>query len=575
MVYCKEIEDYIKYVEENPEETDIEIKLLIKNVVKPTLERDDIFFDNNMFKNFITFTEKWFYKLYPYQKFLSAFVFMYDKNDMDIVVFPEIFLLMARGNGKDGLIAPLALFLISPIYGVQKYNVDIVATSEEQAKGTFDVCYEMLESNKIKMKKYFYWNKEYIICRKTYSKLKYNTSGFKTKDGKAPGLIIFNEYHAYETSKEINVHTSGLGKVKHARIIIITTDGTVREGPLDEKKDLSNRVLNGEYNFTGILPIIYRLNDRKLVEVPMQKYLETQNKDDIDFTYWIRANPSLPFRSVLKNQIIKDFFKMKEEPSYKIEFYTKRMNLPEKNQDEIAVSWENIEKASYSNVEKKIPRETPKLEGKKAIIGFDLASLNDFMSAILIFKINDEYIWRGKTWICASNENFKGIKFPFNLKGEEGFRDFEITYEKTLDEKELVKWCIEQMKEYDIVKIIGDMYRFKLLKKAFSEEGLGDDYIETPKNPDGLIRMIRNLPSVEAIIIPKIENEFIKENINIGNSAMMRWAINNTYTKTKKDGNKTYEKIEPKLRKNDPFMAAMCGMTGHELLDENTEVIYV
>ena len=257
MVYCKEIEDYIKYVEENPEETDIEIKLLVKNVVKPTLERDDIFFDNNMFKNFITFTEKWFYKLYPYQKFLSAFVFMYDKNDMDIVVFPEIFLLMARGNGKDGLIAPLALFLISPIYGVQKYNVDIVATSEEQAKGTFDVCYEMLESNKIKMKKYFYWNKEYIICRRTYSKLKYNTSGFKTKDGKAPGLIIFNEYHAYETSKEINVHTSGLGKVKHARIIIITTDGTVREGPLDEKKDLSNRVLNGEYNFTGILPIIY------------------------------------------------------------------------------------------------------------------------------------------------------------------------------------------------------------------------------------------------------------------------------------------------------------------------------
>ena len=165
MVYCKEIEDYIKYVEDNPEETDIEIKLLIKNVIKPTLSRDDVFFDKVMFEKFVIFTEKWFYKLYPYQKFLSACIFMYDKNDMDNVIFPEIFLLIARGNGKDGLVGPLGLFFISPIYGVMKYNVDIVANSEEQAMGTFNVCYEMLEANKVKMKNYFYWNKEYIIRR--------------------------------------------------------------------------------------------------------------------------------------------------------------------------------------------------------------------------------------------------------------------------------------------------------------------------------------------------------------------------------------------------------------------------
>lgn len=573
MVYCKEIEEYINYVETHPLETDEEIKLLIKNIVKPTLQRDDVFFDKEMFDKFIIFTEKWFYKLFPYQKFLMAFVFMYDKKDPDIVLFPEIFLLIARGNGKDGLIAPLALFLISPIYGVKKYNVDIVATSEEQAQNTFNVCYEMLEANKVKMRNYFYWNKEYIICKITRSKLKYNTSGFKTKDGKGPGLIIFNEYHAYLTNKDINVHTSGLGKVKHARVIIITTEGEIREGPLDEKKDLATRILNGEYNFTGMLPVIYRLNDRKLVDLPMKKYMETKDKNDIDYTYWIRANPSLPYRSVLKNQIVQDFLKMKNEPSYKVEFYTKRVNLPEQNQDEVAVTWKLIEKASYLDKDKKIPRQTPELNNKKAIIGIDLASLNDFASAILVFKVNDEYIWRGKTWICSSNENFENIKFPFKMKGEEGFQDFEITNKNCLDENDIVDWCIEQMKEFNVVKIIMDMYRFKLIKKAFYDKGFGDNYIETNKNPSGLIRMIRNLPSVEAIIIPKIEAEFIKGNINIGNSAMMRWAINNTYTKTKKDGNKSYEKIEPKLRKNDPFMAAMCGMTGHELLEE--VVIYV
>ncbi len=86
--------------------------------------------------------------------------------------------------------------------------------------------------------------------------------------------------------------------------------------------------------------------------------------------------------------------------------------------------------------------------------------------------------------------------------------------------------------------------------------------------------MIRNLPSVEAIISPKIEVEFLRGNINIGNSAMMRWAINNTGVHdVKKNGNKIYFKIEPKLRKNDPFMAFVVAMSGHELLDKC--VVYV
>lgn len=575
MICCNEIDEYIEYVENHPEETDIEIKLLIKNIIKPTLEREDIIFDEEMFRKCVTFCEKYFYPLFPFEKFLYAFVFMYDKNEPDIVVFPEIFLLMARGNGKDGLIAPLALFLISPIYGVEKYNVDIVATSEEQAQDTFNVCYFMLEANKAKMKKHFYWNKEYIICRKTRARLKYNTSGFKTKDGKGPGLVIFNEYHAYTQSKEINVHTSGLGKVKHARIIIITTDGQVREGPLDEKKELSVRVLNGEYNFTRILPIIYRLNDKKLVDIPVKKYLETKDKNDIDYTIWMRANPSLIYQNTLKNQILQDYFRMMEEPSFKIEFYTKRMNIPEQDQAEVSASWENILRASYSDVENKIERAAEISEGQEAIIGIDLSTLNDFTSAYLIFKNGDEFVWRGKTWICSKNENFKSIRFPFERFGDKGFSDFVITNKESIDEYEVVDWCIEQIQKYDIKKIIMDMYRFKLLKKAFADRGLGDNEVETRQNPDGLIRMIRNLPSVEAIIIPRIETEFIRGNINIGDSSIMRWAINNTCTKNKKDGNKIYEKIEPKLRKNDPFMACMIGMTGHELLDVGSNVIYV
>lgn len=570
MIYCKEIEEYIQFVEENPDETDEEIKLLIKNIVKPTLSRDDVFFDEEMFQKAIRYCEKWYYKLFPYQKFAYALFFMYDKNNLDIVIFPDILILMARGNGKDGMIMPLANFLQTHYYGVKNYHIDIVATSEEQALNSFNVVYNMLEDNKTTMRKYFYWNKTEVINKITHSALRYNTANAKTKDGKQTGMIIFNELHAYEDYKQLNVYTSGLGKIKHSRTITITTNGVVRDGPLDEKLDLAKEVLNGEENLLGLLPIIYKVNDIKAVDIPMKKFLKTGNKADINITIWCQANPSLRYMPVLLNEIIKDYIKMKKQKSYRVEFYAKRMNIPQQDEEEAVTSWDNILAASYSNIDNKIPRPLPNLECKCAIIGIDYASLNDFASAGFLFKINGEYIWRQRTWICSKNKFFNDIKFPFENIGQDGYNDFKIVSTESIDAEEIVIWLINEMSKFNIKKWVMDMYRFQLFKSIFERYGIS---IETKENPYGLVRMVRYPASVIAIIAPRIEVAFVDKKINIGNSAIMRWAINNTSVKTRKDGNKTYEKIEPKLRKNDPFMAFVMAMTAQELLDE--EVIYV
>lgn len=570
MIYCKEIEEYIQFVEENPDETDDEIKLLIKNIVKPTLSRDDVFFDEEMFRKAIRYCERWYYKLFPYQKFAYALFFMYDKNNLDIVIFPDILILMARGNGKDGMIMPLANFLQTHYYGVKNYHIDIVATSEEQALNSFNVVYNMLEDNKTTMRKYFYWNKTEVINKITHSILRYNTANAKTKDGKQTGMIIFNELHAYEDYKQLNVYTSGLGKIKHSRTITITTNGVVRDGPLDEKLDLAKEVLNGEENLLGLLPIIYKVNDKKAVDVPMKKFLKTGDKADINITIWCQANPSLRYMPVLLNEIIKDYIKMQKQKSYRVEFYAKRMNIPQQDEEDAVTSWDNILAASYSDIDNKIPRLLPDLDCKCAIIGIDYASLNDFASAGFLFKINDEYIWRQRTWICSKNKFFNDIKFPFENIGQDGYNDFKIVSTESIDAEEIVIWLISEMSKFNIKKWVMDMYRFQLFKSIFERYGIS---IETKDNPYGLVRMIRYPASVIAIIAPRIEVAFVDKKINIGNSAIMRWAINNTSVKTRKDGNKTYEKIEPKLRKNDPFMAFVMAMTAQELLDE--EVIYV
>lgn len=570
MIYCHEIDEYIKFVEENPNEVSEEIKLLIKNIVKPTLSRDDVFFDEDTFQKAIKYCEKWYYKLFLYQKFAYALFFMYDKNNTDIVIFPDILILMARGNGKDGMIMPLANFLQTHYYGVKNYHIDIVATSEEQALNSFNVVYQMLEDNKKIMKKYFYWNKTEVINKITHSILRYNTANAKTKDGKQTGMVIFNELHAYENYKQINVYSSGLGKIKHARTVTITTNGDVRDGPLDEKLSISNLVLNGEDNYLGLLPIIYKIKDKETVDIPMKKFLETGSREDIDITAWCQANPSLRYMPILMNELIRDYLKMLKQRSYRVEFYAKRMNLPQQDEEQVVTEWDNILKASYEDIQKEIPRTTGDIQGKLAIVGIDFASLNDFASAGFLFKRDGEYIWRQRAWICSKSKFFGDIKFPFDNIGQDGFTDFEIVNTDSIDGRDMITWVITEMIKYNVKKIVLDTYRYKLLEQIFKEMGIT---IESKDNPYGLVRMIKYPASIAAIVAPRIEVAFAEGKINIGNSAIMRWAINNTSVKEGKDGNKKYEKIEPKLRKNDPFMAFVAAMSVQELLDE--EVIYV
>ncbi len=554
MICCKEINDYLEYYNKCPNVFNNERKLLIENIVKPTLVRDDIFFDEETYYKCLRFVERWYYPLFPYQKFVYAFVFMY-KND--IPVFRTFIILEGRGNGKDGFIVPLLHFLTTQYYGVENYNIDIVATSEDQANDTYDVAYNVLENNKDLMKKYFYWNKEYFVNRITKARFRFNTSNAATKDGKKSGAILFNEYHAYLTDKNIKVYQGGLGKVKHGRIFIITSNGDVRGGPLDELLEICQQILKTGKNELRYFPFLCKMDNLEEVDNP---------------ELWEKANPSLPFLPELQDAIMIDWVEQKSRPSKRSEFLSKRMNLPAERDDLIITSWDNILKASYKDVENKIPRDYIPKKNQPAIIGIDFASLRDFASVGVLTKNGDELCWRQKTVICSSNKFYKDIKFPFDNACQKGFEDFIVVDTPSIDESIIVNWALEYFNNYDIKKIILDNYRYQLIKKTFEGAGIS---VETKDNKSGLIRMIRYPASIASIVAPKLEVLFENNNLNIGDSAIMRWSINNTCLKTRKDGNMYFEKVEPKLRKNDPFMAMICALSGEELLEETVEYVYV
>lgn len=546
MIVCKEIAEYLRYAEDNPKKINKERSLLIKNIVLPTLRRNDVFFDEKTYQNCLKYCEKHYYKLFPYQKFIYAFAFMYKD---DIPIFPKFFVMMGRGNGKDGFIVPIVNFFQTPLYGIKNYHVEIVANSEQQVKDTFKVAYDAMDVPAMKGK--FKVTKELITNVATKSELRYNTSNARTKDGKRPGCLVLNEIHAYENYDQINVFESAFGKVRHPREFIITTNGYVREGPLDELLDLMGEILKSGDNPLGYFPFICKIDSIE----------EVDNQEA-----WHKANPSMEYMPILAHQILQDYLEMQKLPSKRPEFITKRMNWPDRNDEETVASWENILRCCYDDIKKKTPRKTPETKGRMAILALDYADVRDFASAGVLTEKDGEYIWRQHTWICAQSPFLDSIKFPVRKNmGLTEFQDYEIVDGPVIPPERIVRWCIDRMSEYAVMKITMDTYRYTLFKEIFETYGIQE---ETKQNPYGQLRLIRKIASVCGIIAPDIEKLFAEGKINFGQSAIMRWYTNNTEVTTDKFGNKQYRKIEPKLRKNDGFMAFLAAMFSKDLIKE-------
>lgn len=551
MIVCKEIAEYLSYVDAHPKWINKDRKLLIENIVKPTMRRNDVFFDEKTYQNCLKYCEKHYYPLFPYQKFIYAFVFMYVD---DTPLFPKIFIMMGRGNGKDGFIVPLVNFLQTPLYGIKNYNVEIVANCEDQAKDTFMVAYNSMKKQSMKGK--FGVTKELITNITTGSFLRYNTANAGTKDGKAPGCLVLNELHAYENYEQINVFESALGKVKHAREFVITTNGYVREGPLDETLDIINTILETGENPIGYFPFICKIDSID----------EADNEEA-----WHKANPSMEFRPTLAHQIKQEYMEMQLIPSKRAEFITKRMNWPDRNDEETVASWDNILKCCYSDTKRKIPRVVPDTKGKMAIVAFDYADVRDFASAGVLTEKDGEYIWQQHTWICEQSPFLPSIKFPVVEKyGTKEFEDYEVVQGPSIPPEIIVDWCCKKMEEYQVMAIVGDTYRFTMFRLFFEARGITE---YSKQQPWGLVRLARKIGSICGIIAPEVERLFAEGKIVYGASAIMRWYTNNTEVKTDKYGNKQFGKIEPKLRKNDGFMAFVVAMFFKELIKE--KVIYV
>lgn len=531
MIKNKYFDAFKQAIEEGTYIANKEQLQLVSYLENTIMVRDDMYFDYEMIENYIRFSEKHFFPLALYQKFISSFIFLYWKKN-GRVVFREFLVTLGRGGGKNGWMSTLGAFFISPLHGIYGYNATITANSEDQAKMSFDEVYTVIQ--KRKLERHYDAKKTAITGKKTNSVFKYRTNNPKTMDSARDGCLFFDEIHQFEDDGPVKVQRSGLGKIRNPRTFYFGTNGYVRDGFYDKQIERSIKILEGKTDRIGYFPFICKLDDIKEMDKP---------------ELWAKANPMFNEKSDYAEQIysevMEDYLDLEESPSGRQEFVIKRMNFTEGDGERDVAPYPEIRAAAEMDI--------PNLEGRSCVAGFDYAKIRDFASVGLLFKYDGQLVWMQHSYVR------KGFLDEFKPKAP--IRDWEklgivtVVDEPSIDPRHLVNWLVEKRERYQIEIVVADGFRMDLLDPLLEEEGFEHEFI---RNPAG----------VQAKVAPIIEDGFANGRINFCRDPMMKWYTHNTYVKEDPRGNRTYLKKEPVKRKTDGFHAFIAAIYKRDLISE-------
>ena len=541
MTYEPNIDEWIYLIKGNHIEHCIEQELALDNNIIPVLERPDVYIDHDRIRKGLELQKYFDFDLLPWEKYQFAIMFgvflRQPGMPYDDIYFHVIRDIIGRGAGKNGFIDFCAFYMISPLHGVKGYNVDLIANGEDQAKTSIADLKELID-NPVSPKYARALNSNYkayvekIVGKKMAAEFRLNTTSTKNKDSKRTGCVIYDEKHQYEDARNINTLKSGTGKMQWEREITITTDGHVRGGILDDEK-AQNEVILREYN----------PKNRTFVNWFRIEAEEEWNQID----KIVKANPSLIYPSFysLRTTIEREIESMPFTPDYYPEFLAKRCNFPVSDPQKAVAEWADIEACARE------PDFVPE-EGARCVGGIDYTKTNDFCECCLTFRQGDSFVSVHHGFICKNSKDLPHIHAPVMEWAKAGA--CEIVDDVEIPPELPVMWFEQQAQKYQIIMIGIDNFRYSWLAQAFRKI-LGYEIFTKENKKLYLIR-----PSDIAKAAPIINSAFLNRRIS-GWDRMMCWYTNNTKRVIDTKGNTHYEKIEPKLRKTDGFMAwahSMC-----------------
>lgn len=232
----------------------------------------------------------------------------------------DVLLMVASGNAKTSLLAFMnAYFMYHE--DIPSPKIYIGSNAYKQSRLCFDTTMKLIRRNKL-LDSYADIRKSIgeVEVEKTNAKLIAMSSDGTNFEGIIPAVLIIDEIHGMRTSKYADDLRKST-KRSDALTIEATTDGTVRGGYLDGRKELANALLFGKSEIKDYRKFfaIYRQEN-------YEEIIDAYNKNDIGI--YRKSNPSLGVAvstEILKGKVVD----MINDPSKKVSILTKNFNIPQ------------------------------------------------------------------------------------------------------------------------------------------------------------------------------------------------------------------------------------------------------
>ena len=432
------LEEYFKQVMSGEIIAGNELKMELNNLIND-MDDDRYIYDCknadiriDFIQNCVRLTKSPFYgKPMNLELFQKAFISaaygfkMLDGTDR----FRKILFLLARKNGKSELCSALALSEL--IMGED--GSDIVLSSNDDSQA--DILFQATDTMRLMIdpeQKDTWRNQKGIKCFITGSKIFKLSDRTRNKEGRNVNQAVVDEVHEMKDNVIIKSIEQSQSLKPNPKLILITTEGFVNGGFLDEELVKARKILSGEDDSISAeryLPWLYTQDSEQEV---------WQNPDS-----WYKSNPSL---GVIKrwDYLQEQVDAARRSKADRMFTLSKDFNFKVSNSE----AWIMGELLDFSSA-----YQLDSFRNTMVVGGVDLAETTDMCSAkVLMLKANDpkKYIysmyWIPESKLKTSDDKESGAKY------EEWARQglLRITEGNEVDVATVADWFYELYKDHGI-----------------------------------------------------------------------------------------------------------------------------
>lgn len=482
-------------------------------------------------ENCIRLTKSPFYgqpfKLELFQKaFISALYGFKMKDGTDR--FQRAIFLIARKNGKSELCS--ALLLTEMIIG--GHGLDIVCSSNDDLQA--DILYSACDTMRLMIdpESVDTWrNQKNIRCLITDNKIFKLSDKTRNKEGRNIDVAVIDEVHEMKDNVIIKSIEQSQSLKINPKLILITTEGFVNDGFLDNELIRARAILNGE--------ITNDISKRYLV------WLYTQDSENEvwignrENKLWQKSNPTIG--KIKRWQYLEGQIDVaRESKADRVFVMSKDFNIKQSN----SAAWLLPETYEYE--------ETFNLEDFKNALclgAVDIAETTDLTSAKMLFMKKDspkKYIYQmyfipeGK--LDKSDDKSAGAKYDEWAKAGK-LRILDGNY---IDTALIADWFFEQYKKYG----------FRMFKCGYDAK-FANEFINRMDFYGFETESVWQRPEIMSQPINMVEAD-LKDRLIIGLNDIDKWCLGNATLKVNSQGQGILDKIKGQSSKKIDGAVSLC-----------------